>query len=107
MADIKAGVRTREPTHPGKIAARAIADMKMSTRQAALAMFVTPQALGNVLERDASVSPAMALRFGKFFGNGPELWLNLQRDYDLWHARADRKLAAEIEKIETAAPLEN
>jgi plasmid maintenance system antidote protein VapI len=29
----------------------------------------------------------MALRIGEFLGNGPELWLRMQQDYDLWQAR--------------------
>ena len=36
-----------------------------------------------ILDERAPVSPAMALRLGKFFGNSPEFWSNLQRDYDL------------------------
>ena len=41
----------------------------------------------------------MALRLGKFFGNGPKLWLNMQQVYDLWHASDD--LAEILEEIET------
>jgi antitoxin HigA-1 len=42
----------------------------------------------------------MALRIGKFCGNGPELWLNMQQAYDLWEAR--QALGREIAKIKTA-----
>ena len=42
--------------------------------------------------------PEMALRLGKLFGNGPELWLRMQQDYDL--ARARETLVDAIEKIE-------
>jgi plasmid maintenance system antidote protein VapI len=42
----------------------------------------------------------MAVRLGKFCGNGPELWLRMQQAYDLWHAR--RALKAEIARIPTA-----
>ena len=43
------------------------------------------------------VFPDMALRLGKFCGNGPDLWLRLQQAYDLWHAeRALRKVVAKI-----------
>ena len=60
---------------------------------------VTRMALGNVISTKSAVSPDMALRLGKFFGNGPELWLGLQADWDLWHAR--NKLADQLDKIET------
>jgi plasmid maintenance system antidote protein VapI len=46
----------------------------------------------------------MALRLGKLLGNGPTLWLNLQRRYDLW--RAERELQREIEKMPTLAAVE-
>jgi addiction module HigA family antidote len=50
----------------------------------------------------APVTPEMALRLGKFCGNGPDLWLRMQTTYDLWHARRD--LAREIDRIVTAEP---
>ena len=45
------------------------------------------------------LSTDMALRLGKFFGNGAELWAGLQTDYDLWEAR--QKLADELARIKT------
>ena len=42
-------------------------------------------ALNNVIAGKTAVTAKMALRFGRLFGNGPEIWLNLQRDYDIWH----------------------
>src|ERR1700682_5866521 len=47
----------------------------------------------------APVSTDMALRVGKFFGNGAELWDGLQTDYDLWEA--PQKLADELARIKT------
>ena len=41
----------------------------------------------------------MALRLGKLCGNGPDLWINMQRAYDL--RIAEKKLAKEIGKIPT------
>ncbi len=43
----------------------------------------------------------MALRFGRFFGNGPDFWLNLQRDYDL--RTLEPKMAAQLAAIEPVA----
>jgi len=43
----------------------------------------------------------MALRIGKFAGNGPGLWLRMQQAYDLWHA--DQRMKDELSKIEPAA----
>jgi hypothetical protein len=50
-------------------------------------------------ETPAPMTTEMALRLGTFFGNGPELWLGLQADYDIWQAR--QKLAGDLAKIKT------
>jgi plasmid maintenance system antidote protein VapI len=46
----------------------------------------------------------MALRIGKFAGNGPGLWLRMQQAYDLWHA--GQRMKIELSKIETVASVE-
>lgn len=96
MAELKAGPRRRAPTHPGRILASAIDDANLSVRQVAIAIGVTAAALGNVVGGKSAISADMALRLGTYFGNGPELWLGLQTDYDLWQARMtlDTKLKA-------------
>ena len=43
----------------------------------------------------------MALRIGKFAGNGPGLWLRMQQAYDLWYA--EHRMKEELSKIETVA----
>ena len=45
------------------------------------------------------VTPGMALRLGKLCGNGPDLWLNLQKRYDLH--QAERELGEKIKDIPT------
>jgi addiction module HigA family antidote len=103
MAEFKAGPRRREPTHPGRIVADALAGLRphLSVRQAALRIGVTPQALANVIEAKSGVTPEMALRLGTFFGNGAELWLGMQHDFDLWRAR--QKMRTDLAKIKPAS----
>ena len=61
-----------------------------------------PFAVIAINERAASTTtPAMALRLGKFFGNGPDFWLNLQREYDL--RTLEPQMAEELAAIETVA----
>jgi addiction module HigA family antidote len=43
--------------------------------------------LNEIVNGRRGVSAASALAFGEAFGTGPEFWLNLQRDWDLWHAQ--------------------
>jgi addiction module HigA family antidote len=101
MVELKAGPRRRKPTHPGAIIKRELAALDLTPYAAAPMIGVTKQALGNIIAEKSAVSPDMALRLGKFFGNGPELWMGLQADIDLWNARA--KLTDELARIKPAA----
>jgi addiction module HigA family antidote len=89
-----------EPPHPGEFLREDILPaLKMSVKDAAAALGVSRQLLHKVLAGTVGVSPEMALRLGKFCGNGPDIWLGRQQTYDLWHAA--RALKKEIEKIPT------
>ena len=44
---------------------------------------VTRQALNNLVNEKAGVSPEMAIRLSKAFGSSPEVWLGMQMEYDL------------------------
>ena len=91
---------TRPPIHPGEILREdVLPGLGMSVVAAAEHLHVTRQALHRILAGTASLSPDMALRIGKFCGNGPEVWLRMQGAYDLWHA--ERRLAGEIKTIST------
>jgi antitoxin HigA-1 len=90
----------RPPVHPGEILREDILPaLNMPVQTAARHLGVTRQTLHRILAGTLAVSPAMALRLGKFCGNGPELWLNMQRARDLWNA--EREMAAELAKIPT------
>jgi addiction module HigA family antidote len=60
---------------------------------------VSRQTLYDILAEKQPITPAMALRIGKLCGNGPDLWINMQRAFDL--DVAEKELAREIEKIPT------
>jgi len=57
--------------------------------QIAKLLGVSRQTLYDILEERQPVTPIMALRLGKLCGNGPDLWLNLQKRYDLHHAQQE------------------
>jgi addiction module HigA family antidote len=88
------------PAHPGAVLREDVLPAlgKPKTEIAAL-LGVSRQTLYDILSEKQPVTPAMALRLGKLLGNGPDLWLNLQRKHDL-HV-AGRELAKEIAKIPT------
>jgi antitoxin HigA-1 len=60
---------------------------------------VARQTFYDILEERQPVTPGMALRLGKLCGNGPDLWLNLQKRYDLH--RAEQALGEKIKAIPT------
>jgi antitoxin HigA-1 len=104
MREYRAGERKRPPTHPGAVIADILATLRVSSRHAAGALHVSPMALNNIISGKTGVSAKMALRLGRLFGNGPELWLNLQRDYDLWHgSRVMQDELAAIKPLKRAA----
>jgi addiction module HigA family antidote len=88
------------PTHPGEILREEVLPaLKMTVKDAAADLGVSRQMLHRILNGEASITPEMALRIGKFCGNGPELWLRMQQTRDLWDA--SRKIADEIDRIPT------
>ena len=48
---------------------------------------VNPARVNDIVHGRSAITAAIALRLGKYFGTTPELWLNLQSDYDLRRAR--------------------
>ena len=91
----------RPPVHPGALLREdvlpAIGEPVMGV---ARKLGVTRQHLHRILAEKAPVTPDMAVRLGKFCGNGPGLWLRMQQAYDLWHA--ERALKKVVAKIPTA-----
>jgi antitoxin HigA-1 len=49
---------------------------------------VNPARINDIVHGRSAITAAIALRLGKYFGTTPQLWLNLQSDYDLRQARA-------------------
>lgn len=92
------GPRRRPPTHPGEVLRKdVLPNLNLSVTEAARQLRVTRQTLHRILSGQCSVSAEMAVRLGKFCGNGPDLWLRMQQACDLWQAEQD--LADELEKI--------
>jgi len=95
-------IRMRPPTHPGVVLREVVLPaMRVRVAQAAREMGISRQQLYKILSGDRAVTAEMATRLGKYCGNGPELWLNMQSAYDLWHAR--QALADAIDDIPTRA----
>jgi addiction module HigA family antidote len=85
----------RPPVHPGEILREdVLPGLGLPVSTAAKHLGVTRQALHRVMAGTASVSPEMAVRLGKFCGNGPDVWLKMQAAHDLWHAAREVDVSA-------------
>jgi addiction module HigA family antidote len=77
----------RRPTHPGEMLREDfLPDYKLSVSDLAEAVGVSRQSINELLRERRAMSPEMALRLARLFGNSPEFWLNAQRAVDLWDA---------------------
>ena len=91
------------PPHPGEFIAEVYLEPnKISGRELAVNLGVSPSTLNRVLNGISSASPAMALHLSKALGRSPESWLAMQSSYDLWHAWRVTKLD-KVDKIELSA----
>ncbi len=77
----------RRPTHPGEmLRENFLPDYGLTVSSLAKSMGVSRQSINELLRERRRVSPEMALRLARLFGNSPEFWLNAQRAVDLWDA---------------------
>ena len=92
----------RQPIHPGEILRKdVLKNLGLSVSEAARRLGVSRQQLHRVLACTHPITIEMALRIGKFAGNGPGLWLRMQQAYDLWHT--EHRMADELSKIESVS----
>lgn len=77
----------RKPTHPGEMLREDfLPDYDLTVTGLAEALGVSRQSVNELIRERRAVSPEMALRLARLFGNSPEFWLNAQRAIDLWLA---------------------
>ncbi len=82
----------RRPVHPGEILREEfLPDYGLTVSTLARALGVSRQTVNELLRERRALSPAMALRLSRLFGNTAEFWLNLQRNVDLWEAESSMK----------------
>jgi addiction module HigA family antidote len=87
------------PAHPGEILRKYIGAMPVG--EAAKRLRIARSTLSRLLNARASFTAAMALRLSDAFGTEPSLWLDLQQQYDLWHAA--RRKRPKVDKFPRAA----
>ncbi len=89
----------RSPIHPGEILREDVLPaLGLSVSETARRLGISRQQLHRVLACTHPITTEMALRIGRFAGNGPGLWLRMQQSYDLWYA--EQRMKEELSKIE-------
>ena len=87
-----------KPVHPGELLREAtLPALRLTKTEIARRLGISRQTLYDILNEKQPVTAAMALRLGKLCGDGPEIWLNLQKRYDL-HI-AERELGDALDAI--------
>ncbi len=94
------GKREIKPTHPGEILREDfMPDYGLNITGLAEKLDVSRQTANELVQERRSVSPAMALRLSRLFGNTPEFWMNAQQAVDLWLAEKENEEA--LKQIKT------
>jgi len=87
MAQIARRYSERCPTHPGALLREdVIPATGRSKTEIAHLLGISRQHLHDILRERKPVSPDVAVRLGKLFGDGGGAWTRMQAAYDTWHA---------------------
>ncbi|MBI3599330.1 MAG: HigA family addiction module antidote protein [Nitrospinae bacterium] len=82
----------REPTHPGEILKKDFMD-PLGLSQTILAKEVNTsfRTINEIINHKRNISPEMAIKLSRYFRTSPEVWLNLQNQYDLYRVKENKK----------------
>jgi addiction module HigA family antidote len=83
ITDNQVNFMTRKPIHPGEFLADELEEIGITPTELSRQIDVPPTRTSQIIRGKRDVTADSALRLGRFFGTGPELWMNLQKAYDL------------------------
>lgn len=79
----------RCPSHPGALLDEIIPATGKTKVEIAELLGISRQQLYDIIRERKPVSPSVAARLGKMFGDGAAIWLRMQAGYDAWHAERE------------------
>ena len=86
----------RPAIHPGEILADELEELGLSASELARSLHIPTNRITQILNGQRGITADTALRLGQWFGTGAELWLNLQKSYEL--RLAEQLTGEEIQK---------
>lgn len=84
------------PVHPGEILKEEMEEIEMSARALAEAINVPANRVSSIVNGTRGITADTALRLSRYLGTTPEMWMNLQKTYEL--RSAEIEAGKEIEK---------
>ncbi len=79
--------RGLQPPHPGEILKEMfLNERKLTITEVAKSLKITRSNLSSVINGHLKISPELAVKLSEAFGNSAQFWINLQNNYELWHA---------------------
>jgi addiction module HigA family antidote len=93
------------PVHPGEYLGEIIGELGLSQYRLAHDLGVAPMRISHVVRGQRPVTAELALRLGRYLGQSPRYWLNLQSRYDLDRAEEDSgpKVVREVRPFKAVA----
>jgi addiction module HigA family antidote len=92
--------KNRPPTHPGEMLLREFLEPSDITQlELARHLGWTYARLNEIINGRRGITADSALALGDALGTGPEFWLNLQRDWNLWHSMRIHKRIPKLKKV--------
>jgi len=76
--------------HPGRLLKRELGARTLSANRLAVAIGVPSGRVTGILNGRRSISADTAVRLGRYFGNRPQFWMDLQAQYDIAVVERDR-----------------
>ena len=101
MAITNTKKRTIAPTHPGQMLREDfLPDYGLTPTSLATALDVSRQTVNELVRERRAISPIMALKLARLFGNSPDCWMKAQHTRDLWESKQQyQEELAQIEPI--------
>jgi addiction module HigA family antidote len=76
--------------HPGRLLKRELVSRGLSANRLALTIGVPSGRITDILNGRRSISADTAVRLGRYFGNRPQFWMDLQTQFDIAVVERDR-----------------